>query len=290
MRTAGGVRGATQSTEQMDGRPQCPGRGGRRRRPAHGRSRVRRHRQPGDQRRLRVRQHVRLELSGHRERRDEPGALRVIRAVRRADQQRRRSVHADDRRPAEFGLHAVRLRRGQLRVHRRHRHRDHGHEHVDARCHVLQPALGHLHHRREHHQCHDLPARLVRTTHLLRRRRDPHRSRRQRHGALRADRPERHRHHGILGVAGLVGRVRHGHRLQRVPQRRQGRDHVVDLVHRQRPVGVDRLRLHRDRLQQCGRVRSVRFGLRDDRGIRRWRWGRRRWWAVEVGPDCRRTS
>jgi hypothetical protein len=95
-----------------------------------GGSSLRRH-QPVNESRLRDRHPVRLDVLGYRPRDRQPGALWLRRAGRGGQRQRRRPVHPDRERAAQLQLHADRVGPGQLRVPRRHRHRQHGHRHLD---------------------------------------------------------------------------------------------------------------------------------------------------------------
>ncbi|CAG7602415.1 hypothetical protein SBRY_10525 [Actinacidiphila bryophytorum] len=168
----------------------CAERGGgdrRGRSGRHRRQRERRHHQPGRQPRLRERA-VELDLHrGQRRRRLQPRALRLRRPQGDPVEQRHRAVLADRQRAAQLPVHAERVGPGQLRLHRRQRHRRHRPVDLDARRVLLPAAQRQLHHRREHALGDRLHARLVRAARLLRRRHHAVRPRRLDHPAHDAD-------------------------------------------------------------------------------------------------------
>ena len=230
--------------------------------------------QPAHQRRLRRRQHVRLDLLGGRHRGDLAGLPRLgLRAGGNADRQRLRALQPGRQRPAVLLLLAERLGRGRLRLPRRQRHRRHRHQRLDAVRGELDRAVDQLHHRLGHHQRDDLRQRVVRAAGVLRRR--PVADRRRPGGggggggttapaapaslAVTGD-------HVVVGLAVLGGAIGHRHRLLRVGGRQPGGDRHRHHRHRHRAGRLDRVHVHRQRLQLGWPVAGVEFGQRDHVG------------------------
>jgi hypothetical protein len=169
--------------------------------------------QPAQQRRLRNRHHVRLDVLVGRHRGDLAGLLGLdLRAGGNADRQRLRALQPGRQRSAVLFLLAERLGRGRLRLPRRQRHRRHRHQRLDAVRGELDRAVDQLHHRLGHDQRHHLRERVVRAAGVLRRRPDADRGGRQwrrwrKRG--RDDGPGRalesggQQHHVFVGLAAL---------------------------------------------------------------------------------------
>ena len=101
----------------------------------------------------------------------------------------------------------------------------------------------------------------------------------------RADEPGGHRHHVLVGLALLGGAVGHGHRLLRLGERQPGGDRHRHDRHRHRAGRLDRLHLHRQRVQLRRPVAGVEPGQRDHGRQLRRRWRRRFRRAARARPD-----